>query len=247
MALLGRTSLLEHFAALRSCLTRALLGWLAGVLVCYPFWERLWGLLLRPLYRVPKESLPQIVASTPVAAVSTSFHVSMLGGALLASPWIAWQFWRFLSPALHVRERQVLRSGAGFLFLNFLAGVAFGYLVLLPLILQWLVGFGRTLFTPMWSLDAYASLCLRFLLAVGLLFEWPLLTWSLARAGLVTAAALGRWWRYAVVGSFVLACFFVPPDPVSQSILAVPMVLLYLLGIWTARLGGRLHAAGKAS
>ncbi|MEN9353157.1 MAG: hypothetical protein RL318_482 [Fibrobacterota bacterium] len=239
MALPERTALLEHFAALRRCVTRILVGWLLGVMVCYPFWERLWGLLLIPLHRLPKESLPQIVASTPVAAVSTSFHVSMLGGAVLASPWIAWQFWAFLGPALHPRERRWMRSGAFFLALSFLAGVAFAWFVLLPLILQWLVGFGRTLFTPLWSLDAYASLCLRFLLAVGLVFEWPVLTWTLARASLLSPDTLARWWRPAVVISFILACFFVPPDPVSQSILAIPMVILYMLGIWTARLGQR--------
>lgn len=236
---LDRDRLLEHFAALRRCLTRMLLGWLAGVAACYPFWERLWALLLRPLQGIPREKLPQIVAATPVAAVSTSFHVAMLGGALLASPWLAWSAWSFLAPALHPRERRWARTGSLVLSVQFLLGAAFGYLVLLPLILRWLVGFGRALFTPMWSLDSYAALCLRFLVSVGLLFEWPVLTWLLSRAGLVTAAQLGRWWRYAVVGSFVLACFFVPPDPVSQSILAVPMVLLYLLGIWTARLGGR--------
>jgi sec-independent protein translocase protein TatC len=244
MELPGRTTLLEHFAALRRCATRTLIGWLLGVMVCYPFWEKLWALLLRPLHGVPKESLPQIVASTPVAAVATSFHVSMLGGAVLASPWIAWQFWAFLGPALHVRERRWARSGVFFLVVSFLAGVSFAYFVLLPLILQWLVGFGRALFTPLWSLDAYASLCLRFLLAVGLIFEWPVLTWTLSRAGLLSPDTLLRWWRPAVVISFILACFFVPPDPVSQSILAIPMVILYMLGIWTARLGKR--AGGNA-
>jgi sec-independent protein translocase protein TatC len=249
MALPGRSTFLEHLAALRRWLSRSLVGWLLATMACYPFWERLWGLLLRPLHGIPASRLPNIVASTPVAAVSTSFHVSMLGGALLASPWIAWQTWAFLSPALRPHERRWIRSGAFFLFVEFLLGVAFGYLVLLPLILRWLVGFGRTLFVPMWSLDAYASLCLRFLTAVGLLFEWPLVTFLLARIGLVKASSLGRWWRPAVVVSFVLACFFVPPDPVSQSILAVPMVLLYLLGIWTAHLGGRRRpgADGKAS
>lgn len=240
---LDRSGLLGHLNALRRSLTRALLGWLAGVAVCYPFWERLWAFLLRPLHAVPNDHLPQIVASTPVAAVSTSFHVSMLGGALLASPWIAWQAWSFLSPALHPRERRWALTGSFFLALQFLLGATFGYLVLLPLILQWLVGFGRSLFTPLWSLDAYASLCLRFLVSVGLLFEWPVLTWLLSRAGLVKAATWKRGWRYAVVGSFILACFFVPPDPVSQSILAVPMVGLYFLGIWTAHLGGRPRVA----
>jgi len=239
MKLPAAQDLLRHLVALRQVVSRSLIGWLVGVLICYPFWERLWALLLRPLHGVPKEQMPQIVASTPIAAVTTSFHVSMLGGAVLAFPWIAWNVWSFLSPALHAHERRWARLGVFFLSLFFLVGVAFGYFVLLPLTLHWLVGFGRALFTPMWSLDAYASLCLRLLLAVGLLFEWPVLTWSLARAGLVQAATWQKYWRYAVIGSFVLACFFVPPDPVSQSILAVPMVGLYLAGVLTARLGAR--------
>lgn len=212
----------------------SVVGWCAGALVAWNWWTDLWAILVLPLAGM--EHPPRIVALTPMATVTTSIQLALVAGSLISAPWIFWQVWRFVAPALLIAEKRVATWsvvwGAGL----FALGVVTGFVTVLPMTLRWLATYGDGLFEQMWSVEAYTGMCVKMLGGFGAMFEFPLATYVLASVGAVTASALLRWSRGAIVAIFVVAAVLTPPDPVSQIILAVPMLVLYFAGVATARL-----------
>ena len=164
---------------------------------------------------------------------------SLMAGLVLASPVIVYQTWRFVEPALSRPSRRttlaVVLAGSFF----FVAGVSFGYLVLLPFSLRFFAALGDGSVAANYSIQGYMSYVIWMLLATGLVFQLPVITFILTRIGLLTPAFLRHYRRVALIAILVLAAVITPPDPLSQFFMAVPLVVLYELSVLIAKVFSR--------
>ncbi|MEE8598238.1 MAG: twin-arginine translocase subunit TatC [Dehalococcoidales bacterium] len=172
--------------------------------------------------------------------LGTYFRVAFMSGIVLASPFLIYQFVMFIRPGLNTTERRYLYFLLPSAMLAFAAGVAFGYFVLFPPMARFLITFGSDIATPQIRVGNFVSLMVRLLFSLGLCFETPLLAFFLAKIGVVTPQMLSRYRKFAVVGAFILGAIITPTfDPINQSIVAIPLILLYELGILLAKLARR--------
>jgi sec-independent protein translocase protein TatC len=169
----------------------------------------------------------------PFELFVTYFRVSLLGGLILGMPMIVYQGLRFVSPGLSAYERRWLYATVAGTFVLFLGGVAFAYYIALPPALGFLLDFGGgDIARPDIRVGSYVDFVTRLLFWTGVSFQTPLIVMYLARFGIVSARQLLRWWRFAIVGAFVIAAIVTPTiDPVTQSLVAGPIIVLYFLGI----------------
>lgn len=238
--------LVEHLEELRRRLLRALLAWLAGFALCYHWAQELFVWFSAPVLQVlpPGSSMVFVQATEPFF---TYLKAAALAGFLVALPILLYQLWAFVAPALYPGEKRFavpfVLSGC----LCFGAGTWFGFQLVFPLIFQFLIQFGTDSgqIQAMLSMGAYLSLASRLLLAFGLVFEMPILSFFLARLGLITGARLASWRRHAFVAAFIIGAMLTPPDVISQLALAVPFILLYEVSILVARLSSRRSAAAS--
>jgi sec-independent protein translocase protein TatC len=241
----GRMSLMQHLEELRKRIVRAAVAWFVAFMVCYNYAEQMYLEISRPL----REALPpgtKLVFLTATEPFFAYLKIGAFAGLLVALPYIFLQLWGFIAPGLYANEKRyvipfvVLSSGC------FLAGTAFGFIVAFPLMFGFLVQAGTAggEVVPMLSMGSYLSLAGQMLLAFGITFELPIVIFFLARMGVVGYDFLARNRKYALLGCFILGAIFSPPDVVSQSVLAVPMFILYEVGIWLAYFFGKKKATG---
>ncbi len=172
--------------------------------------------------------------------IGTYFMVAFVSGIVLALPFLVYQLVMFIRPGLTPDERKYLYIFLPSVILSFAAGVAFGYFILLPPALRFLVSFGSEIATPQIRVESYVSLILRLLFALGLCFETPLLIFFLAKIHILTPEQLSGFRKFAVVGAFTLGAIITPTfDPINQTLVAVPIILLYEVGILLAKLAWR--------
>lgn len=228
-------TLIEHLLELR---TRVMWMAIAVVIGMSAFFVPAFGFraieaLLAPARESVPDFRPQFIE--PMENIAVYFRVALLGGLTLAMPVIVYQILRFVTPALTRQEKKwvfPITFGAS---LSFLAGLAFGFWVVLPFTLEFLLTFGDSFAQADWRIGNYIDFVTRILLVMGLVFETPLLVMGLAKFGVVTASQLLRWWRYAIVLAFVVAAVVTPTiDPITQSFVGGPIVVLYFVGIGLA-------------
>ena len=170
----------------------------------------------------------------------TSFKLSLIAGCVLAFPWVMWQVWGFLAPGLYIRERRLFFGTFVASIIMFLAGAAFCYFAVLPAGLAFLASYMQGTITQSWKQADFASFIVQFLLAFGIIFELPVVTFILGRLGLLTPRGMWSFSRLAVVIIFIVAAILTPgPDPVSQFMMAVPLCLLYVISIGVCALARR--------
>ena len=170
---------------------------------------------------------------------STYFTVALYSGFALATPVILYEIVMFIRPALTPREKKYLYSLLPGVLIAFAIGVVFAYYVLIPPATNFLLTFGNDIATPQIRVGNYVSLVVRLIFLVGLCFELPVVIYFLAKIKVVTVKKLSRFRRYAFLGAFVIAALATPtPDPFNQALVAVPLYLLYEVGILLARVGG---------
>ena len=227
-----------HLEELRKRLIICFVAVAVGFVVCYAFKEKLFQILTQPLISVMHQGDTLIYTGLP-EAFFTFLKVSFLGGLMLASPVIIYQFWMFVAPGLYRQERRVLAPIVGLSILFFIGGGVFGYLVVFPLGFQFFLGFATETIRPLPAMKEYLGFATKLLIAFGLAFELPLVITFMARLGLVSVAFLKKNRRYAILLFFVAAAILTPPDVVSQVLMAVPLMLLYELSIVGARIFGR--------
>jgi sec-independent protein translocase protein TatC len=245
-----RMSFLEHLEELRVRLIRSLLALAVGFAVSWGFRERIFHLLTEPL----RTAYPGIkfIYTGPSEALMLYMKMAFFVGIFVAAPFILYQIWAFIAPGLYPHEKSwaVPFIGLGSLF--FVGGAAFGHTVLFPVTFRFLGEFGGQDMTFMPKVDEYYSFYSWFLLGLGVVFQLPVVIFVLARIGLVTAGFLVRQFKYAFLAAFVISAVITPtPDAVTQTMLALPMVGLYALGIAVAWLFGKsrrepVSAAGLA-
>ena len=151
-------------------------------------------------------------------------------------PVIVSQALLFVLPGLHKHERRYVFLGVPAVTIAFALGLAFGFFLVIPFAVRFFMSFGGDIIEPVWSVEAYLSFITSMLFWIGLSFETPLILFFLAKIGIVNTGMLSRYRRHALVGSFVLGAFITPtPDPLNQTIVSVPIYLLYELGILLTR------------
>ena len=237
---LSRMSFLEHLEELRKRILYSIIALGISFFVCWGFAPEIFHYLELPILQyLPKG---EKLAFTRLASPFFLYmKVAFLGAIFLSAPVILWQVWCFISPGLYKKER---RYAAPFIIsasLFFLLGGWFGYTYIFPMTCKFFIEMGQN-FKQVVTVDDYFSFASKMILGTGLVFETPILIFFLARFGIVTPAFLIQKFKYAVLIIFIVAAVITPSaDMVTQTALAVPMILLYLLGIGIAYMFGPKH------
>jgi sec-independent protein translocase protein TatC len=236
---------MEHLGELRVRIMRALIGVLIGALIPLYFSQRIVDWLALPVTRLGHE----LVFTAPAEAFWVQMKVGLVCGLFLSAPVVLWQVWAFVSPGLHAHEKKYAIPFVLIGSVMFLAGGAFALFVVVPYALTFLLGYARPgVLKPMITIQNHVDFFLKFTLAFGIIFELPLAMTLLARMGAVTAQALARHRKYAVLGSFVVAAILTPtPDAFNQAMMAGPLIVLYEVGIVSARIFGKRAAPPRGS
>ncbi len=222
----------QHLEELRRRLLKAALAFVLGTGLVFIITPRLFNLLLRP---VPEGIEMVFIDVTEMLA--TYFKVALLGGFTLGLPVFLYQLVMFVAPGLTPREKRYLYWMLPSATLLFVGGVLFSYFVFLPPALGFLFGFGKEIATPQPRIGNYVAVVTRLMVGTGVVFETPLVMLFLAKMGIVSHRTLARGRRWAVVMAFVVGAIITPTmDPVNQTLIAIPVMVLYELGIWLARL-----------
>ena len=224
-------TVLEHIDELRFRLFISAVFVVIGLGVSVFFGNDIIAFLKRPAEARSENFELQFIE--PFELFVTYFRVSLLGGLILGMPMIVYQGLRFVSPGLDANERRWLYATVVGTSVLFLGGVAFAYYIALPPALGFLLDFGGgEIAKPNIRVGSYVDFVTRLLFWTGVTFQTPLVVMYLARFGIVSARQLLRWWRFAIVGAFVIAAIVTPTiDPVTQSLVAGPIIVLYFLGI----------------
>lgn len=232
-------SLLGHLEELRDRLKMAVIFALAGTVLAYAFRVHIYWWLMQPVSAALPESNPALVFTNATDPFFTYLKVALYSGIFIGAPGILYQVWAFIAPGLYRRER---RAAVPFVVLGtlfFFIGGAFAHYIVLPFALDFLIGDFTVegQMVPMLSIKETFSLVLTIMLAFAVIFEMPLIITLMARMGLVTSAFLAKYRRYAILLNVVLAAILTPTgDPLNLSIMAVPMILFYEIGILGAKL-----------
>jgi sec-independent protein translocase protein TatC len=237
-----RLPLTAHLSELRTRIFRILITWVIATALAWSFSEAIFGLLLEPAVTALGDRGLQAIAPTEI--FFTYLKSAVLAGFVLSLPVTFWQLWAFISPGLYESEKTAVAPFVLISTLLFAGGATFGYAVVFPLMFEFLTGFDSDFVQSAWTMREVFALTTRLFLAFGVAFELPVLVFFLSIAGIVDARTLLRGTPYAVLAVFVTAAILTPPDWVSQIFLALPMVVLYLLGVGVAFLFGGARARG---
>ena len=224
-------SLMEHLEELRKRLIHAVLYLMVGFAAAYAFHERLYGYIQKPL-----DDLHIALNYThPTDPLNLYLKTAFVGGFILASPFILYQVWLFISPGMYANEKKYVFPFMGATIALFLGGAWFGYHYVLPGALKFLIGdFGHR-FHPIITIEDYTGFFLAVILGLGITFELPILIFFLALFGIVDGKFLIKHIRYAILAIFIIAAIICPtPDPVGMCIFASPMLILYMIGVGVA-------------
>jgi len=227
-------SILGHLAELRERLAKSAIALLVCSAICFFVSKPILLFLLAPMGDHP------VIAPRPTTTVSIFMKISLVSGAILATPLIVYQLLCFVTPGLTSRERRSLYWIIPGVTISFLGGAAFAYFVMVPAAIPFLLGFLSDVIQPTWMVDEYIPFITSLVFWVGVSFEMPLLLYFLARLGLVNAELLLKGWKFAVVGIAILAAGITPtPDPFNMMLVMLPLLLLYFLGVFLAWVAGR--------
>lgn len=245
----------DHVAELRKRLIYIVLGIVVGLSIAALFLEQLLELLKHPLRiawdKAGLPGAPQLQVLEIQGALMVDIRVAIMGGIFIATPIIFYQVWQFVAPGLYRREKLFVIPFVLGSMLMFAAGAAFAYIYVLPYVIGWLLNYNEGSWVNRLLLEHgirhrevlyqlelanYVKGATRIILAFATVFELPLLAAVLAKLGVITHKTLLRYWKIAVVMIFILAGFLTPPEPVSQLMMALPMVVLFFLSVGVAYL-----------
>lgn len=227
-------SFISHLIELRNRLLRAIVGWLVVFVALFPFADKLYSLMAAPLLsKLPQGA--QMIATAVTTPFFVPMKVTMLTAFLVALPWMIYQCWAFIAPGLYAHEKRLIRPLLAAAMVLFFVGMAFAYFVVFPVVFGFLVGSAPQGVAVMTDIAEYLNFVIGLFVAFGFAFEVPVAVVLMALMGWVTLDQLKESRSYVIVGAFVLGAIFTPPDIVSQGMLAVPLWLLYELGLLVVR------------
>ena len=227
-------SLTGHLAELRRRLLISFLALVVGIVLAFIFRIRIFDILTRA------GDDPDLFFFTLTGAIGPTMKIALLGGFIVALPVVVYQFVRFLAPALSRKERRYLLLLLPSVAICFMAGVAFAYFILVPPIVDFLLEFGTEVASPRPSLESYVNTVVALLFWMGMAFETPFLMYFVTLVGIGKPSFFARHRRTWVVIAFILGAVITPTfDPINQTMVAVPFIVLYELGIWLSKLAAR--------
>jgi sec-independent protein translocase protein TatC len=220
-----------HLNELRKRLVICLIAVAAGTIISFVFADQLFQVLVWPAKGI------HLIFIEVTEMLGTYMQVCLVAGIILAMPVLVYQLIAFVAPALTPREKKYVWIALPFIILMFVAGVAFSYFILIPPAIQFLISFGADIATPQIRIGNYVSIIGRLLLATGIIFELPVITTFLARLGVISSKWMGHQRKWAIVIAFILGAIITPTwDPVNQTLVALPLIVLYEMSIWLAKL-----------
>ena len=223
-----------HIADLRKRLAISTITVVVMFFACFSFYEPILEWMMAPV----KHALP---AGTSMIAVEiqetffTAMKVAFFGGFIISLPVIFWQLWLFLAPGLYDHEKKLVVPFVFFATLMFLLGASFAYYIVVPVGFDFLIAFGNSVVSVLPSIGKYVGFFTKLLIGFGIAFELPVITFFLAKIGLVNDQMLKDFFRYAVVLIFIVAAVLTPPDVISQVLMAAPLLILYGVSIYIAK------------
>ena len=239
-----RAPLLDHLVELRSRLMRSIFALLVGFGICFYFADPILGFLVQPLKEAFPEGEGQLIFTKLPEIFFVELKVALFAGFMVSFPIIANQLWAFIAPGLYANEKKAFLPFLIATPVLFLGGAALAYYVVMPTAFRWFLGFGGEAggmqVQALPSAGDYLGLVMQFILAFGITFLLPVLLMLLHRAGIVTRQQLASARRYVIVGVVALAAIVTPPDPGSQVILAVPLLVLFEGSLVLMRLQERM-------
>jgi sec-independent protein translocase protein TatC len=233
-----KQTFIEHLEELRKRLIVSLIAVGIGFIICYIFSKDIFSFLMMPLQRALPSGATMIF-TTPAEAFFTYMKVGLLVGVFAASPIVLYQIWLFVAPALYSHEKRYVIPFVSTSTILFVGGAAFGYFIVFPAFAKFFMHFATDFILPAPRLKESFSFCAMLLITFGLTFELPLFIFFLARVGVIDSRMLARNRKYVIILIFIVAAILTPPDPLSQVMMAVPLVALYEASIWVARIFGK--------
>jgi len=223
--------ILSHLKELRQRLIRSVIAVLVATIITFFFAPQIFEILKAPAGNI------NLIFIEMTEMIGIYMKVSLAGGIMLTMPYLIYHVIMFVSPALTRREKRYVYLILPWIALIFAGGVAFAYFILIPPATKFLLSFGADIASPEIRIGNYISLVTRLLLAIGLVFELPVVTTFLARLGVLTSKWLASKRRIAIIFAFVVAAIITPTfDPVNQTLVAAPIIVLYEMSIWLAKL-----------
>ena len=222
-------SLTEHLTELRRCLFKAVAALVAGTAVSFYYLEQIIEALTAPV--------GQLYYLRPAEAFMVYLKIALLAGLILASPMVLFQLYSFVRPALTLREKHYALCTIPIIIVLFLGGMLFSYYFVFPRAVEFFLGFGNGHVNPLISMESYLDFLLMLVVPFGFIFNIPVVFLLLAYLKLLPVNALGRYHKHVILAAFILAAFITPtPDIITQSLLALPMVVLYELSLVLCKL-----------
>jgi sec-independent protein translocase protein TatC len=242
----GEMTFVEHLVELRDRLLRVVLAVLCFLVVLFPFANDLYAILAEPLLRHLPEGT-SMIATQVASPFLTPFKLSIVLSIFLAMPVVLYQVWSFVAPGLYKHERRLVLPLLVTSSILFYLGMAFAYFVVFPLMFAFFQAVAPEGVAIMTDITAYLDFVLKIFFAFGIAFEVPIATILLVWTGFTTPAALAAKRPYIIVGAFVLGMMLTPPDIISQTLLALPMWVLFEIGVIFSKIyvGKRLSRQGE--
>ena len=228
-------SLVAHLTELRDRLLRAVLAILVGFIILFPFANDIYGFVSAPLRKLMPEG-STMIATGVASPFLTPFKLSLVLAIFMAIPVVLYQIWGFVAPGLYQKEKRIAMPLLASSVLLFYTGAAFAYFVVFPLIFAFFTSVGPDNVQVMTDINSYLDFVLKLFLAFGIAFEMPIASVILIWTGVTSSESLAQKRPYIIVGCFVFGMLLTPPDVISQSLLAIPMWLLFELGIFFGKL-----------
>ncbi len=237
-----KMTLLGHLLELKARLIKSVIAVAITTTISFVFAKQIFAILIRPTGGI------DLIYIEMTEMLGTYMKVCLASGIILAMPYLIYHFVMFVSPALSPREKKYVYVVLPWIVLMFIGGVVFGYFVLIPPAVKFLVTFGSDIATPQIKIGNYISVVTRLLLAIGLVFELPVVSTFLARIGVISSRWLASKRKAAIIFAFILAAIITPTfDPVNQTLVAIPLIVLYEMSIWLAKLVQKKEALVVAS
>lgn len=237
-------SFVSHLVEMRDRLLRAVLAVVVIFVLLFPWAQDLYALLAKPLLAaLPKGG--QMIATEVTTPFFVPIKVTMMAAFLLAMPWVFYQVWAFVAPGLYQNERRIGVPLVVASVILFLLGMAFAYFLVFPIVFGFIVGVAPEGVAVMTDIGKYLDFVMTLFMAFGITFEVPVAVVLLVTMGMVSIAKLREIRPYVIVGAFVVGAIFTPPDVISQFMLAVPLWILYELGIIVAAMMTRPKKDGE--
>lgn len=226
-----KITVLSHLLELRKRLIRSVIAIAVASIVAFVFYDWIFYILKLPAGNI------NLIYIEMTEMIGTIMKVCLFAGIMLAMPYLVLQGILFISPALTPKEKKYVYFILPWIALMFLGGVVFGYFVLIPPATRFLISFGANIATPEIRVGNYIAIVARLLLSIGLIFEMPVITTFLARLGIIKPQWLSDRRRTAIIVAFILAAMITPTfDPINQVLVAAPLIVLYEISIWLAKL-----------